>query len=91
VGENVPLNGFAVDGEGPHFTEKDCRRKDTIFRALGEGFMRDISTILLASVFGLFSFIVLVSAASTPDRTSSILDNDQQRASDLGLRFAFKR
>jgi hypothetical protein len=56
-----------------------------------EGFMKDISTILLASVFVLFSLIVLISAASTPDYTSSTLDNDQQRVSDLGLRFAFKR
>jgi hypothetical protein len=53
--------------------------------------MKDISTILLASVFVLFSLIVLISAASNPDRTSSTLDNDQQRVSDLGLRFAFKR
>jgi len=70
---------------------RDRRRTEPIFRALGEGFMKDISTILLASVFVLFSLIVLLSAASTPDRTSSTLDNDQQRVSDLGLRFAFKR
>jgi hypothetical protein len=53
--------------------------------------MTDISTILLASVFVLFSLIVLISAARSPDRTSSTLDNDQQRVSDLRLRFAFKR
>jgi hypothetical protein len=53
--------------------------------------MKDISTILLASVFVLFSLIVLLSAASTPDPTSATLDNDQQRVSDLGLRFVFKR
>jgi hypothetical protein len=53
--------------------------------------MKDISTILLASAFVLFSLIVLISAASTPDRTSSTWDNDQQRISDLRLRFAFKR
>ena len=53
--------------------------------------MRDISTILLASVFVLFSLIVLLLAASTPDYTSWTLDNDQQRVSDLGLRFVFKR
>ena len=53
--------------------------------------MRDFSTILMASLFVLFSLIVLISAASTRDRTSSTLDNDQQRVSDLGLRFAFKR
>ena len=53
--------------------------------------MRDFSTILLASLFVLFSLIVLISAASTPDYTSSTLDNDQQRVSDLGLRFVFKR
>jgi hypothetical protein len=56
-----------------------------------EGFMKDISTVLLASVFVLFSLIVLLSAASAPDRTSSTLDNDQQRISDLRLRFAFQK
>jgi hypothetical protein len=64
--------------------------KTQSFVPLGD-FMRDISTILLASAFVLFSLIVLLSAARTPDRTSSTLDNDQQRVSDLGLRFAFKR
>jgi hypothetical protein len=54
-------------------------------------FMKDISTILLATVFVLFSLIVLLWAASTPDRTSWTLDNDQERVSDLGLRFVFKR
>jgi len=53
--------------------------------------MKDFSTILMASLFVLFSLIVLLSAASAPDRTSSTLDNDQQRISDLGLRFVFKR
>jgi hypothetical protein len=53
--------------------------------------MKDISTVLLASVFVLFSLIVLLSAASAPDRTSSTLDNDQQRISDLRLRLAFKK
>jgi hypothetical protein len=71
-------------------TETDVVAKDPAVRALG-GFMKDISTILLAGAFVLFTLIVLLSAASTPDRTSSTLDNDQQKVSDLGLRFAFKR
>ena len=53
--------------------------------------MRDFWTILMASLFVLFSLIVLLSVASTLDRTSSTLDNDQQRVSDLGLRFVLKR
>ena len=53
--------------------------------------MKDISTILLASAFVLFSLIILLSAARTPDHRSLALDNDQQKVSDLGLRFAFKR
>ena len=53
--------------------------------------MRDISTIILASVFVLFSLIVLLSAASTPDYTSSTLDNDQQRVSDLGSSFRLQK
>jgi hypothetical protein len=77
-------------GLAPSLRERR-RRKDPAFRAVGEGFMKDISTILLACFFVLFSLIVLISAASTPDRTSSTLNNDQQKVSDLGLRFAFKR
>ena len=53
--------------------------------------MKDISTILLASVFVLFSLIVLLSAARHPDRTSSAPVNNQETVSDLGLRFVFKR
>ncbi|HXV83512.1 MAG TPA: hypothetical protein VEG60_26950 [Candidatus Binatia bacterium] len=53
--------------------------------------MKDISTILLESVFVLFALIVLLSAAGTPDYTSWTLDNEQQRVSDAGLRFVFKR
>jgi hypothetical protein len=53
--------------------------------------MKDISTILLASGFILFSLIVLLWAASTPDWTSWTLDNDQQRVSDVGLRFVLKK
>jgi hypothetical protein len=49
-------------------------------RKLGEGFMKDILTILLASAFVLFSLIVLLSAARTPDRTSSTLNNDQKES-----------
>jgi hypothetical protein len=55
------------------------------------GIMKDISTILLTSAFVLFSLFVLLSAARSPDRTSETLYDDQQRVSDLGLRFAFKR
>jgi hypothetical protein len=53
--------------------------------------MKDILTMLLATVFVLVSLIVLLSAASAPDPTSWTLDNDQQRVSDVGLRLAFKR
>jgi hypothetical protein len=55
------------------------------------GLMKDISTVLLASVFVLFSLLALLSAARSPDHTSSTLHDDQQRVSDLGLRFALKR
>jgi hypothetical protein len=53
--------------------------------------MKDFLMILLASVFVLFSLIVLLSAPRTPDHRSLALDNDQQKVSDLGLRFSFKR
>jgi hypothetical protein len=75
----------------PLYGERDCRRNDPALLAFKEDLMRDFWTILMASLFVLFSLIVLLSVASTPDRTSSTLDNDQQRVSDLGLRFVFKR
>ena len=53
--------------------------------------MKDILTMLLATVFVLVSLVVLLSAASAPDSTSWTLDNDYQRVSDVGLRFALKR
>ena len=67
------------------------RRNNPDFRVIGEGFMKDILTMLLATVFVLVSLIVLLSAASAPDSTSWTLDNDYQRVSDVGLRFALKR
>jgi hypothetical protein len=82
---------LALLGFAPTLQRETVVASIRCFRALGEAFMKDISTILLASVFVLFSLIVLLSAARTPDRTSWTLDNDQQRVSDLGLRFAFKR
>jgi hypothetical protein len=53
--------------------------------------MKDNLTMLLGSIFVLFSLVVLLSAARTPDRRSLKLDNGEQKVSDLGLRFAFKR
>ena len=73
-------------------TKIDIVRNHPDFRVIGEGFMKkDILTMLLATVFVLVSLIVLLSAASAPDPTSWTLDHDQQRVSDVGLRFAFKR
>ena len=72
-------------------TKIDIVRNNPDFRVIGKGFMKDILTMLLATVFILVSLIVLLSAASAPDPTSWMLDNDQQRVSDVGLRFAFKR
>jgi hypothetical protein len=71
--------------------EIDIVCNDPYFRVIGEDFMKDILTMLLATVFVLVSLIVLLSAASAPDPTSWTLDNDQQRVSDVGLRLAFKR
>jgi hypothetical protein len=81
---------LALLGFAPSLRRKTSSQGPSLWCPRG-GLMKDISTILLASVFVLFSLIILISASSTPDRTSSTLDNDQQRVSDLGLRFAFKR
>jgi hypothetical protein len=80
---------LALLGFAPTLRRDTSSKKARLSRV--EGFMKDMSTIILASLFVLFSLIVLLSAASTPDYTSSTLANDQQRVSDLGLRFVFKR
>ena len=71
--------------------EERHRRKDSAFSCSRGGFMKDNLTMLLASVFVLFSLIVLLSAARTPDHRSLTLESDEQKVSDLGLRFALKR
>ncbi len=53
-------------------------------------FMKDITTTLLA-IFVLYAVIVLLSVEITPDGTRSPLVSNQERISDIGLRFAFKR
>jgi hypothetical protein len=82
---------LALLGFAPTLRRETVVARSQPFVRLGRAFMKDISTILLGTVFVLFSLIVLLSAASTPDRTSSTLNHDRQRVSDLGLRFAFKR
>ena len=47
-------------------------------------FMKDITAVL-------YSLIVLLSVELNPDSTSSPSVNNQERISDVGLRFAFKR
>jgi hypothetical protein len=54
-------------------------------------FMKDITTALLAIVFVLYSLIALLSAEINQDRTSSPLVINEERISDIGLRFALKR
>jgi len=54
-------------------------------------FMKEITAALLAIVFVLYSLIVLLSVEHIPDGTSSPLVSNQERISDVGLRFAFKR
>jgi hypothetical protein len=54
-------------------------------------FMKEITAALLAIVFVLYSLIVLLSVEHIPDGTSSPLVSNQERISDVGFRFAFKR
>ena len=53
--------------------------------------MKGITPALLAIGFVLYSLIALISVELNPDRTSSPLVSNQERISDVGLRFAFKR
>ena len=54
-------------------------------------FMKDITAALLVTVFVLYSLIALLSVERNQDSTNSPLVSNQERISDLGLRFAFKR
>jgi hypothetical protein len=50
--------------------------------------MTNIAAPLLAIVFVLYSLIVLISVDLNPDSTSSPSVSNQERISDVGLRFA---
>jgi len=52
--------------------------------------MKDITTTLLA-IFVLYALIVLLSVEITPDVTGSPSVSNQEKISEVGLRFAFKR
>ena len=54
-------------------------------------FVKDITATLLAIVLVLYALIVLLSVELNPDPTSSPLVSNQERISDVGLRFAFKQ
>ena len=53
--------------------------------------MKEITAALLATVFVLYSLIALLSVELNQDSTSSPLVSNQERISEVGLRFAFKR
>jgi hypothetical protein len=53
--------------------------------------MKDVIAALLASSLVMLSLIQLLSAGNAPDSTSSAsVGRDQEKISDLGLRFVFK-
>ena len=53
--------------------------------------MKDIAAPLLAIAFVLYMLIALISVEFNPDSTSSPVVSNEERISDVGLRFAFKR
>jgi hypothetical protein len=53
--------------------------------------MKEITGVLLATLFVLYSLMVLVSVELSPDSNNSPPVNNEERISDVGLRFAFKR
>jgi hypothetical protein len=79
---------LALLGFAPSLRRERRRRKDPAFRTLGEGFMKDISTILLASVFVLFSLIVLI--LSSQHSGSYEFDIGQRPAKSLRSWTAFR-
>jgi hypothetical protein len=53
--------------------------------------MKDICAVLFAAFFVLISLMSLILAERTPDSTTSAVMENQEKVSDLGLRFAFRR
>ncbi len=53
--------------------------------------MKDISATLLVSGFVLFALISLLTAIHTPESSRLVLNNNQERVSELGLRFALTK
>ena len=53
--------------------------------------MKNITAELLAIVFAVYTLIALLSVEVNQDSTSSQLVSNQERISELGLRWAFQR
>jgi len=53
--------------------------------------MKDISTALLVSGFVLFALMSLLTAIRSSESTHSALIQNQEKISDLGLRFTLNR
>ncbi len=60
-------------------------------RKVRRGFMKNISSTLLALVFVFFSLISLMSVNRSWDNSPSQLGDAPSRVSELGLRFAMQR
>jgi hypothetical protein len=60
-------------------------------RSSEESLVKQVSATLLAAGFVLFALISLLTAIRSSESTSSVLINHQEKVSDIGLRFAFKR
>ena len=56
-----------------------------------ERFIKDLTAVILASLFTLYSLIGLISADRNRDNTSSVSVDKRERISDLRHRFALKR
>ncbi|HZD40221.1 MAG TPA: hypothetical protein VE131_05830 [Terriglobales bacterium] len=53
--------------------------------------MKHLSATLLAAAFVLLALISLLTTIRTSESQSSALIDHQEKVSDIGLRFAFKR
>jgi hypothetical protein len=53
--------------------------------------MKDVSAVLLATLFVLLSLMSLVFAERSSDATTAMRASSRERVSEVGLLFAFKR
>jgi hypothetical protein len=89
VGLLVKSNEKARDGKPIRSTNR-LQLHQIQTKAWG-GFMKDVSAVLLATLFVLLSLMSLIFAERSSEVTTAMRASSRERVSEVGLLFAFKR